>query len=489
LTVGSDVYHGEQIALPIEITNGTDAVHRVILLPIYAPDPQFYGVGFDGDGVLDPGEAANVSVTLLNAGGQLAAGLSAEVSSWDNSVSFPDATIDWPNIGIGESVQSSSTFRVQLASGVTPGREIQLRFVFSMGGTVVSRKILTITAGTVTTATPSGPDEYGYYAYENTDIANPPYAKTPAFDWIELDPARGGNGESHPVRDDTHFAMPLPSEFVYYGQSYDSVWICSNGWISFGEATMPEFRNWEIPSPIGPQSMVCPFWDDLTGAGFGSQPLNVPYTMWTRSDPDQHRFIIQWRNWNRRGWPSSPELPNPDSCAFEIVLEYNGASDGDILFQYLRIANTDNQNNFATVGIQDQLHERGIGLTYSDYYVTSFDTLEAQRAIRFSTTPPDNFLGADDPHVAKLSQFALHDAYPNPFNPTTELHFELAQRGAVSLRIFDIMGREVATLVNDTREAGSYRVSFDGAQFATGLYFARLNSGSNTMVRKLMLVK
>lgn len=486
LTVGSDVYDGEEIALPVHLSNGTDQVDHILLLPIYAPDPQFFGYSFDGDGVLDPGEAANVSVTLLNAGGQTASGLTATVSSWDNAVSFPDASIDWPTMEPGQTGESSSTFRIQAANGVTRGREVQLRFEFAVGPTIVARKMMTINVGGVTAEVPTGPDAYGYYAYENTD---PGFSKTPTFNWIELDPARGGNGDPHQIRDDTHYTMALPQPFTYYGQSFSNIWICSNGWVSFENATLPEFRNWEIPSPIGPPSMLCPFWDDLVGAGMGSVPINVQYNMWTRWDEGQNRFVIQWRNWNRRGWPSSPELPNADSCAFEIVLEYNGANDGDILFQYLIIANTDQLNNYATVGIQDHDHQRGLGLTYSDYYISSVSVLGPQKAIRFSTTPPDNFLGTEQPPTVAPREFALHEAFPNPFNPTTELRYDLPERGAVLLRVYDMLGREVAILVDDLQEAGSYHAKFDGTALATGLYFARLDAGSQSMVRKLMLVK
>jgi hypothetical protein len=117
------------------------------------------------------------------------------------------------------------------------------------------------------------------------------------------------------------------------------------------------------------------------------------------------------------------------------------------------------------------------------------DTLRAGRAILFTTTPPDSFSDAPPPRPGVMHRFALHEAYPNPFNPRAELRFELPCAGRATLKVYDILGQEVATLVDGVFAPGSYQVSFDGQRLPSGLYFARLISGPNTQVRKLMLVK
>jgi hypothetical protein len=288
------------------------------------------------------------------------------------------------------------------------------------------------------------------------------------------------------VRDDTHFGMALPAPFTFYGQSYDSVWICSNGWLAFERTTLPEFRNWQIPSPIGPGAMICPFWDDLVIDRLWPNNDSA-HTVWTRYDAAENRFIVQWRAFNRAGLKNTG-LPNEDLCTFEAILKYR-AGDGDVLCQYNQIANVDVENNYASVGIQDSYHRRGLGLTYANIYAPSVDTLQAGRAILFTTTPPDNFSDVPPSPSAAAHQFALRDAYPNPFNPRTELRFELSSAGRATLKVYDILGQEVATLADDVFGPGSYQVSFDGRELPSGLYFARLISGANTQVRKLMLVK
>jgi hypothetical protein len=83
----------------------------------------------------------------------------------------------------------------------------------------------------------------------------------------------------------------------------------------------------------------------------------------------------------------------------------------------------------------------------------------------------------------------LEQNYPNPFNPATTINFQLPSNGHVTLKIFDAIGRTVATLVNDVKEAGQYSATFDASRLSSGVYFAKLTSASQTQVRKLMLMK
>jgi hypothetical protein len=89
----------------------------------------------------------------------------------------------------------------------------------------------------------------------------------------------------------------------------------------------------------------------------------------------------------------------------------------------------------------------------------------------------------------QTSVFALMQNYPNPFNPVTNIEFRVAGPGEVTLKIYDIIGREVATLVNEQLLSGIYKTSFDGKGFSSGMYFCRLTSGNQVQVRAMMLVK
>jgi hypothetical protein len=89
--------------------------------------------------------------------------------------------------------------------------------------------------------------------------------------------------------------------------------------------------------------------------------------------------------------------------------------------------------------------------------------------------------------------FELGQNYPNPFNPSTEIRYSIPVAGQVSLRVYDMMGREVSTLVDRSQEAGSYVVKFNaersGRTMASGVYFVRLETGTHTAIRKMLLVK
>ncbi|MBZ0184505.1 MAG: T9SS type A sorting domain-containing protein [Melioribacteraceae bacterium] len=85
--------------------------------------------------------------------------------------------------------------------------------------------------------------------------------------------------------------------------------------------------------------------------------------------------------------------------------------------------------------------------------------------------------------------FNLDQNYPNPFNPTTSIKYSVPSSEHVSLKVFDILGREIAVLVNEQKSAGTYTISFDAAELSSGVYFYRLNSGNNIQIKKMLLVK
>ncbi|MBS1494803.1 MAG: T9SS type A sorting domain-containing protein [Bacteroidetes bacterium] len=89
------------------------------------------------------------------------------------------------------------------------------------------------------------------------------------------------------------------------------------------------------------------------------------------------------------------------------------------------------------------------------------------------------------------SEFSLHQNYPNPFNPSTVIRYQLSVAGFTTLRIFDLLGKEVATLVNEKQNAGSYAVDFNSSEFnlPSGIYFYTLNAGEFKQTRKMVLVK
>lgn len=85
--------------------------------------------------------------------------------------------------------------------------------------------------------------------------------------------------------------------------------------------------------------------------------------------------------------------------------------------------------------------------------------------------------------------FDLSQNYPNPFNPSTTIKYSVPKESKVSLKVFDALGKEIVSLVNETKPAGSYQAVFDGANLSSGVYFCRLQAGNVVLSKKLALVK
>jgi hypothetical protein len=86
-------------------------------------------------------------------------------------------------------------------------------------------------------------------------------------------------------------------------------------------------------------------------------------------------------------------------------------------------------------------------------------------------------------------EYSLDQNYPNPFNPSTTIRYAIPEDNFVSIKLFDVLGNEVFTLVNEQKQAGRYEMLFNASNIASGVYYYQINSGSFTQTRKLMLMK
>jgi hypothetical protein len=86
-------------------------------------------------------------------------------------------------------------------------------------------------------------------------------------------------------------------------------------------------------------------------------------------------------------------------------------------------------------------------------------------------------------------EFALDQNYPNPFNPSTNIEYAVPRESRVQLVVYNVLGQQVATLVNEVKAAGYYTASFNATHFSSGLYFYRMNAGEVSFLKKMLLVK
>ena len=86
-------------------------------------------------------------------------------------------------------------------------------------------------------------------------------------------------------------------------------------------------------------------------------------------------------------------------------------------------------------------------------------------------------------------KFELSQNYPNPFNPSTIIRYQLPMAGHISLKVYDVLGNEVATLVNEDKPTGSYKVEFDASNLSSGIYFYKIQAENFIETKKMLLLK
>jgi hypothetical protein len=105
--------------------------------------------------------------------------------------------------------------------------------------------------------------------------------------------------------------------------------------------------------------------------------------------------------------------------------------------------------------------------------------------IRYS----DSVVSVGENHSLIPEEFNLYQNYPNPFNPSTTIIYEIPERHLVSIAVYDLLGREVAVLINEEKSAGEYEVEFNGSELSSGIYFYQLKAGSFVETKKMILLK
>ncbi len=100
-----------------------------------------------------------------------------------------------------------------------------------------------------------------------------------------------------------------------------------------------------------------------------------------------------------------------------------------------------------------------------------------------------SFVGIAEGDGVTPEAYVLEQNYPNPFNPTTAISYQLTANSFVALRVYDVIGKEVATLVDEEQNAGSYTVSFNASNLPSGVYFYRLTTEGFTRTRKMLLTR
>jgi len=146
----------------------------------------------------------------------------------------------------------------------------------------------------------------------------------------------------------------------------------------------------------------------------------------------------------------------------------------------------------------DSLSTVGTGGTTVRYKVRAVQTALPENLTSDFTNDPSIQVSGDDPGKLNIGRnrneinnisAELYQNYPNPFNPTTMIEFSINENSIVSLKMFDILGREVVTIANEMFGAGNHQVQFDGSNLESGIYFYELKANEFRDVNKFILIK
>ena len=355
-----------------------------------------------GNYILDPGETADIEVALENIGNVAANNVNATITTTDGRLTLNDNTGTYTTVTAnGEASNNTDRFNITANDDIIPGSLIPMTMELTTTDGLLQTTYFTLEIGSPTVNDPVGPDAYGYYAYDDGDTE---YYNAPVYEWIELDPTYGGDGIDLELEDPGNTGdiaiIPVPADFhlQMYGIVYDSLTICSNGWIAPGAQDTDNFMNWIVPGPMGPSPMIAPFWDDLKlgeSDWYGNYTPNGGVVCY-KYDQGSHQIIIEWSHLENEY--------NDAEETFQVILydpNYypTTTNDNEFKFQYKEINNVDQgdysygvqHGQYATVGIEDETTTIGLQYTFNNTYPTAAKTLQDEMAILITAPPiPSN---------------------------------------------------------------------------------------------------
>ncbi|MBN1426541.1 carboxypeptidase regulatory-like domain-containing protein [Candidatus Fermentibacteria bacterium] len=373
--VAPTIPDGHVLALDLTAHSGASVWTSLIELTVQSAAFEVEDFTWGGGGTtLDPGESGTLSIRIGNVGSIDGVSVTGELSTDSPWIDVTDGAGGWGTIAAGGSNENTANpFALSIASDCVKGHKAHFTLTLTFNGQAQDVVEFTSTVGAATTVDPTGPDVYGYYAFDNTDVG---YFYAPTYAWVELDPTYGGPGTDVGLtdfgyeQDDTKIRA-LPFVFRFYGQDYSQISICSNGWVVMGQTYQKPYTNTTLPSAGAPEAAICPMWDDLYQSG-----TNRVY-YW--NDTANHRYGIQW---SRMKNDYSNATQNFQVFLYDPSCYPTPTGDGEILFQYQTVNNTDSRDGYVTVGIQNQDHTDGLLYTYWNHYSPGAASLGTGRAIR-----------------------------------------------------------------------------------------------------------
>ncbi len=416
----------------------------------------------NGNGIPDPGENVIFVFTIKNVGADTASGTYIRILPGDSYL-----TIGTDSIFIGDFYPNDSlTDSVNISIDPDCPRAHNDSLILNVSFDNTSQNLIkTFQIGQLTQFDPTGPDNYGYYAVENVDSSSP---SRPSFSWVEI----SSMGTNLDLGDDETQTVSLPFTFTYYGRSYNSLSVCSNGFIGMGSTSNSPYSNSALPYSDN-IVMVAPFWDDLDPSSNGG--------VYYYYDSAYHKFIVEWSQ--------VPHFGGSQPYTFEVVFldpQYYPTSTGDgmILFQYQNVPDASS----STIGIENPSESDALEYWYNGQSDVTVAGPSNGRAVLFTTSP--NVAVCESPLRQISLKFAVN---PTTVFDQTIIRFAIPSASEVNLNIYDVSGKIVDRIVNKKLSAGIYNVKWsgfgvNGKRLPEGIYFVNLRANGKNLTRKILVI-
>ena len=206
----------------------------------------------------------------------------------------------------------------------------------------------------------------------------------------------------------------------------------------------------------------------------GSSKMNGPYGVFF------HYATVKYNRSGTQQWAVTYTYNSYEDDAYAIALDYHG----NLIVTGASMSNPTNYD-YATVQYNSNGQQRWVARFSANNH---HDSENEPKGTQESPEQEKNNISGNNSGQTP-TEFQLSQNYPNPFNPTTLINYQIPSDEFVELKVFDVLGKEVSTVVNEFKRAGSYKVNFNGSALESGVYFYKIKAGNFIDIKKMILVK
>lgn len=395
----------------------------------------------NNNGIPENGETVLLRTVIKNIGNATATQVQAAISTIDTFVSIIDGIVPYGTIEPEDSSAGTNPFVVAISPFCPSDHNVTFNMFISDDQNDEWYTNFSITVENMTGVT--GPDEYGYYLYDDTDTLS---GHAPAYDWLEI----GGGGPGTIVAEITDedadtVTYTLPFVFPFYGTDYNSIGMCSNGFAELSVSTYRFGANTSIPQSGGPRRLLAGFWDDIDPSLNGD--------IYYFHDESNHRWILEYQNcahYDNAGLQETFQI-----ILFDPAYVQTPTGDGEIVYQYAHVADASS----VTVGIEDGTETRGLEYVYDNVYDPNAAPLVDTRTLLITTTPP---YGTYNTPWLYIYDFAVNDSAGGNNNgiiePDETIEIVITAKNGGDTTAYNVVGtlRSIDTDVSITDSLASF---------------------------------